>query len=52
VGVPNVQAIGDAWAPGTIADAVYSGRTYAEEFDLPARDSGETPFRREIIHLA
>jgi dimethylamine/trimethylamine dehydrogenase len=51
-GVANVQAIGDAHCPGTIAEAVYGGRLYAEELESPARDLGETPFRREIIQLA
>jgi dimethylamine/trimethylamine dehydrogenase len=48
----SVRAIGDAWAPGTIAAAVWSGRRYAEEFDadLPASDA--VPFRREVTQLA
>jgi dimethylamine/trimethylamine dehydrogenase len=47
-----VRGIGDAWAPGTIAAAVWSGRRYAEEFDatLPAND--EVPFRREVTAVA
>jgi dimethylamine/trimethylamine dehydrogenase len=52
LGFVNVQAIGDAWSPGTIAEAVYSGRLYAEELHAPARPSGEVPFRREVIQLA
>ena len=37
LGLVNVQAIGDACNPGTIAEAVYSGRLYAEELQaLPA----------------
>jgi dimethylamine/trimethylamine dehydrogenase len=51
-GFANVQVIGDAWNPGIIADAVFAGRLYAEEFDEPVRDSGETPFRREVVRLA
>ena len=51
-GFANVQAVGDAWNPGIIADAVFHGRLYAEEFDAPARAAGTTPFLREIIQLA
>ena len=50
--IRSVRAIGDAWAPGTIAAAVWSGRRYAEEFgaDLPGNDV--VPFRREVTRLA
>jgi dimethylamine/trimethylamine dehydrogenase len=48
--VPSVTVIGDAWAPGTIAAAVWSGRRYAEELDGP-RPDGPVPFRREITAL-
>ena len=50
--IRSVRAIGDAWAPGTIAAAVWSGRQYAEEFgaDLPGNDV--VPFRREVTRLA
>ncbi|QUQ67573.1 oxidoreductase [Kutzneria sp. CA-103260] len=42
----SVRAIGDAFAPSTIAAAVWSGREYAETLDaLP------DPFRREITGL-
>jgi dimethylamine/trimethylamine dehydrogenase len=51
-GFANVQAVGDAWNPGIIADAVFHGRLYAEEFDAPPRASGVTPFRREVVQLA
>jgi len=47
-GVRSVSCIGDAWAPGTIAAAVWAGHRYAEEFDLPA---GAQPFRREYTAL-
>jgi dimethylamine/trimethylamine dehydrogenase len=49
-GILSVRAIGDAWAPGTIASAVWDGRRYAEELDGPADVEG--PFRREVIRLA
>ena len=52
LGFANVQAIGDAWSPGTIAEAVYNGRLYAEELQAPARPTGDVPFRREVIQLA
>ena len=47
----SVRAIGDAWAPGTIAAAVWSGRRFAEEFDadLPCNDA--VPFLREVTAL-
>jgi dimethylamine/trimethylamine dehydrogenase len=47
----GATAIGDAYAPGTIATAVWDGRRYAEELDgEPFGDS--VPFRREITQLA
>jgi dimethylamine/trimethylamine dehydrogenase len=49
-GITSVTAIGDAWAPATIAAAVWSGRRYAEELDAPARE-GPVPFRRELTAL-
>ncbi|HVJ41409.1 MAG TPA: FAD-dependent oxidoreductase, partial [Dongiaceae bacterium] len=49
-GIKSVKGIGDGWAPGTIAMAVYAGRRYAEELDAP--DIGDAlPFRREIAEL-
>jgi dimethylamine/trimethylamine dehydrogenase len=50
-GLRSVRAVGDALAPGTIAAAVWEGRRYAEELDVPQPDSG-TPFRREVTALA
>ena len=50
-GISSVQAIGDAWAPATIAAAVWAGRRYAEELDAPVRD-GPVTFRREVTALA
>ncbi|HEX8107576.1 MAG TPA: hypothetical protein VF516_07590, partial [Kofleriaceae bacterium] len=46
----SARAIGDAWAPGTIAAAVWSGRRFAEEFDADLPDD-VVPFRREITEL-
>jgi dimethylamine/trimethylamine dehydrogenase len=48
-GVRSVSCIGDAWAPSTIAAAVWAGRRYAEEFD--GAEPGALPFRREYTAL-
>ena len=50
-GISAVYAIGDAWAPATIAAAVWAGRRYAEELDAPVRGEPVT-FRREVTALA
>ncbi len=47
----SVQVIGDAWAPGTIAAAVWSGRRCAEELDEPP-STAPVPFRREVAALS
>ncbi len=49
---PRVRLVGDAYAPGTIAAAVWDGRRYAEELDEPDGDGDEPPFRREVAALA
>ncbi len=49
-GIRSVQAVGDAWAPGTIATAVWDGRRYAEELDGDG-PADAVPFRREIVAL-
>jgi dimethylamine/trimethylamine dehydrogenase len=49
-GILSVRAIGDAWAPGTIASAVWDGRRYAEELDGPEDNEGH--YRREVVRLA
>jgi dimethylamine/trimethylamine dehydrogenase len=52
-GGPRVRVIGDALAPGTIAQAVWDGHRYAEELDDPAAaDRDLAPFRREVTALA
>ncbi len=48
---PTVRLVGDAYAPGTIAAAVWDGRRYAEELD-EAADDDTPPFRREVVALA
>jgi dimethylamine/trimethylamine dehydrogenase len=49
-GISTVRAVGDAWAPATIAAAVWDGRRYAEQ--LEQEDDREVAVRREIIRLA
>jgi dimethylamine/trimethylamine dehydrogenase len=48
----SVRAIGDAWAPGTIAMAVWSGRRFAEELDIELPPNDVVPFRREVTGLS
>ena len=48
-GLESVQAVGDAWAPSTIAAAVWAGHRYAEELDQPPPP--DVPFRREVTEL-
>ncbi|AKS35535.1 FAD-dependent oxidoreductase [Mycolicibacterium goodii] len=50
-GLRSVRAIGDAWAPATIAAAVWSGHRYAEELDEP-QPLGPVPYLRETPQLA
>lgn len=50
-GVRGVTGIGDAWAPSTIAAAVWSGHRFAEELDAPRNDD-PVPFRREVTQLS
>jgi dimethylamine/trimethylamine dehydrogenase len=47
----SVRAIGDAWAPATIAAAVWSGHRYAEELDEP-QPLSPVPYLREVTELA
>ncbi|MGH3403141.1 MAG: NAD(P)-binding protein [Streptosporangiaceae bacterium] len=49
--IASVRAIGDAWAPGTIAAAVWSGRRFAEEFDAELPGNDVVPFLREVTQL-
>lgn len=51
-GISSVRAIGDSWAPGTIAAAVWSGRRYAEELDATLPPNDVVPFRREVTALS
>ena len=47
----NLSLIGDASAPGLIADAVYSGHLAAQSFEQDAKLIEADLFRREIISL-
>jgi dimethylamine/trimethylamine dehydrogenase len=47
----SVKAIGDAFAPGIIAAAVYAGHRYARELDGPEAGD-DPPFKRELTELA
>jgi dimethylamine/trimethylamine dehydrogenase len=51
-GVRSVRCAGDAWAPSTIAAAVWAGRRYAEEFDVDVAEAGAPGYRREYTALA
>ncbi len=51
-GGPTVRLVGDAYAPGTIAAAVWDGHRYAEELDDPPSPCDTPPFLREIVALA
>lgn len=46
----KAHCIGDCYAPGTIAAAVYSGHQFARNFGEPA-DDREVPFLRELIRV-
>jgi dimethylamine/trimethylamine dehydrogenase len=50
-GVRSVNCVGDAWAPTTIAGAVWAGRRYAEELDTPGPPSRDRKYRREYTEL-
>jgi dimethylamine/trimethylamine dehydrogenase len=47
-GIKTITAIGDCWAPGTIAAAVYAGHRYAREMDAPPTTDA-VAFRREQL---
>ena len=44
-GIRNLALIGDAFAPATVAAAVYHGHRFAQELDETVAD---VPFRREL----
>jgi len=47
----NIQAIGDAEAPGLIADAVYLGHLAAQNFEADEADIQKGMFMREMPSL-
>ncbi|VAV87672.1 Histamine dehydrogenase [hydrothermal vent metagenome] len=50
-GLSTLELIGDATAPGLIADAVYSGHMAARNFEKDPAEVEQQLFRREIIDL-
>ena len=50
--IATVRGVGDCFAPGTIAAAVWSGRRAAEEFDAPVQSNDGVGFLRETTELA
>ena len=46
----SVRIVGDAYAPSTIAAAVWDGHRFAEELDGPEPDDA-VPYRREVTEL-
>ncbi|MET3108403.1 dimethylamine/trimethylamine dehydrogenase [Oxalobacteraceae bacterium GrIS 2.11] len=50
-GIKQVQILGDALAPGTVAAAVYAGHRAARDLDAPAGLPDEVSFRREMIEI-
>jgi dimethylamine/trimethylamine dehydrogenase len=51
-GVRSVRCAGDAWAPSTIAAAVWAGRRYAEELDTAGPAPRDRSYLREYTALA
>jgi dimethylamine/trimethylamine dehydrogenase len=51
-GIEQVQVVGDALAPGTVAAAVHAGHLAAREFDAPESDLDAVPFLREARSTA
>ena len=49
-GVKSVNLIGDAYAPGTIAAAVYAGHRYGRTLDADS-DPDAVPFKRELTAI-
>lgn len=49
-GVETVSLLGDAYAPGTIAAAVYSGHKHARNLEADI-DEDAVPFRREMPEI-
>ncbi len=50
-GIASVQCIGDAYAPGTVAAAVYAGHKAARGLDAEVGDADAVPFKREVVAI-
>ncbi len=50
-GIKTVQCVGDAFAPGTVAAAVYAGHRAARELDAAELPVDAVPFRRERVGI-
>ena len=50
-GVVSVHCVGDAYAPGTVAAAIYAGHRAARELDAATGELDAVPFRREMIEI-
>jgi dimethylamine/trimethylamine dehydrogenase len=50
-GIKTVQCVGDAFAPGTVAAAVYAGHRAARELDAGELPLDTVPFRREMVGI-
>ena len=51
-GIESISCVGDAYAPGTVAAAVYSGHKAAREMDVRIDDLDAVPFAREMIAIS
>lgn len=49
-GLATLELLGDAFSPGLIVDAVFSGHLAARNFERPEDDVDSDWFRRELIH--
>jgi dimethylamine/trimethylamine dehydrogenase len=50
-GINTVQCVGDAYAPGTVAAAVYAGHKAARELDAAMQPLDAALFKREMVGL-
>ncbi|WP_371933243.1 oxidoreductase [Ruegeria discodermiae] len=50
-GLETLELVGDAAAPGLIADAVFAGHRAARDFERPKSEAEQDWFRREITDL-
>jgi dimethylamine/trimethylamine dehydrogenase len=50
-GIRSVRCVGDAFAPGTVAAAVYSGHRAARELDAAVEELDAASLRREMVAI-